>query len=113
MISGNTSPYQYWESKLIFPKLRIIALKIFNLLATSNCVERNFNLFGFIHSKKRNSLSNEKIEKLVYIKHNYNLVNTLTLDINSIKSKYWISKTNDSIYKLKLYNLSICEKIYI
>ena len=33
-------------------------------------LERNFSTFGFVHSKLRNCLSDESVQKLVYIKTN-------------------------------------------
>jgi hypothetical protein len=41
-------------------------------MATSSAAsERNFSTFGFIHSKMRNSLAAEKVQKLVFSKTKY------------------------------------------
>ena len=45
---------------------------MFSKSASSAASERNFSTFGFIHSKHRNCLTDESVEKLVFIKTNYN-----------------------------------------
>jgi hAT family C-terminal dimerisation region len=40
------------------------------LVASSAASERNFSTFGFIHSKIRNCLKGDAVQKLVYIKTN-------------------------------------------
>ncbi|RQM28869.1 hypothetical protein B5M09_008362 [Aphanomyces astaci] len=56
-----------------WPLLRELALRVFNLVASSAASERNFSMHGFIQSKKRNRLSPSTVTKLMYIKTNYNL----------------------------------------
>ncbi len=62
---------QFWkincdEFKLIQP----VALNLFTLAASSAESERNFSTMGFVHSKLRNSLKVDTVQKLVYIKSN-------------------------------------------
>lgn len=57
-----------------YPALQKIALTVFSMAPSSSSSERNFSTFGFIHSKLRNQLSDDRVEKLVYIKTNGNLI---------------------------------------
>jgi hypothetical protein len=67
------TPLQYWLSDGVeWPAVQEIAVKIFSLATSSPASERNFSTFGFIHSKLRNSLSSQSVEKLVFIKTNLN-----------------------------------------
>ena len=68
---GSQCVLQFWQSDASYwPNLQKIALKVFSMPRSSAASERNFSTFGFIHSKLRNRLSEEKLEKLVYIKFN-------------------------------------------
>ena len=66
------TPLQYWQSEGTgWPDLLKITLRIFTMPTSSAASERNFSTFGFIHSKLRNCLCPESVEKLVLIKTNY------------------------------------------
>jgi hypothetical protein len=57
---------QYWHSDgAPWPDLQKIGVKLFTLAISSASSERNFSTMGFVHSKLRNSLSTETVEKLV------------------------------------------------
>lgn len=63
---------QYWQSDgTAWPELHKIALRVCSMSVSSTASERNFSTFGFIHSKQRNCLSDKSVEKLVFIKTNY------------------------------------------
>jgi hypothetical protein len=47
------------------------------MAASSAASERAFSTFGFVHSKLRNRLGGDKVEKLVYIKSNYTCFSVL------------------------------------
>ncbi|KAF0138424.1 MAG: hypothetical protein FD122_3795 [Stygiobacter sp.] len=65
-------PVSWWNMLVSgAEELRIIALKMLRILASSAAAERNWSMFGHIHSKLRNRLGNGKIDKLVYV--NWNL----------------------------------------
>jgi hypothetical protein len=70
-----TSVYQWWASNKgrQFGLLQKIALKVFSLVCSSASSERNFSKMGFIHSKLRNSLKQDKVEMLTYISTNAKL----------------------------------------
>jgi hAT family C-terminal dimerisation region len=59
-----------------WPLLQQIALKVFSLATSSAASERNFSTFGFVHSKLRECLTAEKVEKLVYVKTNLPTLST-------------------------------------
>jgi hypothetical protein len=63
--------FTFWDChKQDWPMLARLALKVFSLASSSAASERNFSSMAFIHSKLRNCLSPETVEKLVYIKTN-------------------------------------------
>jgi hypothetical protein len=53
-----------------WPTLHVLARQILSLVALSAKSERNFSTFGFIHTKRRNCLSEASVKKLVYVKTN-------------------------------------------
>jgi hAT family C-terminal dimerisation region len=53
-----------------WPMLMPIAINIFTLATSSAASKRNFLTFGNVHTKLRNCLRGDKVEKLVYIKTN-------------------------------------------
>jgi hAT family C-terminal dimerisation region len=53
-----------------WPCLQKLAQQVFSMVASSAASEHNFSSFGFIHSKLRNCLSPDAIQKLVYNKTN-------------------------------------------
>lgn len=57
-----------------YPALRDVALHVFSMASSSCSSERNFSVFGFVHSKLRNQLSEKSVEKLVYVKTNGNIL---------------------------------------
>ncbi|KAL5712521.1 hypothetical protein ACHQM5_014686 [Ranunculus cassubicifolius] len=56
------------------PNLRAIAVKILSQTVASSGCERNWSTFGMIHSDKRNRLSKEKLDRLVYCHYNLRLM---------------------------------------
>jgi hypothetical protein len=62
---------QYWlVDGASYPTLRDVAINVFSMVTSSAASERGFSAMGFVHSKLRNRLSTEKVEKLVFIKNN-------------------------------------------
>ena len=71
LIGKSKTVLQWWQADgTDWPLLQNLALRVFSLAASAAASERNFSTFGFIHSKLRNSLDQEKVCKLVYIKTN-------------------------------------------
>ena len=70
------NPYHYWSvfAKLQFPLLSPIAIRLFMIPTSSAASERAWNIFSFIQNKRSNRLTNDKIEKLVFMYINYSLL---------------------------------------
>ncbi|OWZ13856.1 Transposase [Phytophthora megakarya] len=64
------SVYDFWCSLNQFPLLQIIAKQVFRCASGSSAAERNFSSHAFVHSKLRNRLAPERVEKLVHIYFN-------------------------------------------
>jgi hypothetical protein len=76
MRTGKKSPLQYWQADgSAWPELQNVCVKLFTLATSSASSERNFSTMGFVHSKLRNSLGPDTVEKLVYIKTNHLAMN--------------------------------------
>ena len=71
MTGGSKSVMQWWiADDTDWPLLRNLDIRVLSMATSSAASERNFPTFGFVHSKLRNRLSQEKVKKLVYIKTN-------------------------------------------
>ncbi|OWY97613.1 Transposase [Phytophthora megakarya] len=60
--------------------LQSVAKQLFRYTGSTAAAERNFSTHAFIHSKLRNRLSPDRVEKLVYIFFNAKNVNNEDLD---------------------------------
>lgn len=60
---------EFWQifGKRDFPALNIVAASVNEMQPTSAASERIWSIYRFIHSRLRNRLSNEKVEKLVFL----------------------------------------------
>ncbi|KAG6949421.1 hypothetical protein JG688_00014629, partial [Phytophthora aleatoria] len=59
--------YDFWCGLINLPLLQDIALQLFRCAASCAPSECNFSAYAFIHSKLRNRLAPDRVEKLVYI----------------------------------------------
>jgi hAT family C-terminal dimerisation region len=59
----------WWQSLFSssYSELTALAKWALCIASTISAAERNWSAFGHIHSKKRNRLLNEQINKLVYL----------------------------------------------
>lgn len=69
--------------------LQKLALKLLNQPASSSCCERNWSTYSFIHSKKRNKLTPERAEDLVFIHNNLRLLSRKAEEYKSGPAKMW------------------------
>lgn len=70
------SPAEWWSLYgNSAPTLQKFAIKILSLACSASGCERNWSVFEHIHSKKRNKLEHERLQKLVFIKYNQKLKN--------------------------------------
>ena len=60
-----------------YPVLSDVAIRILLIPPTSAASERNWSTFGFIHSKLRNRLCEERVEKIVYIFWNLRILRAI------------------------------------
>lgn len=72
--SKTCQPWMWWTAICSTTQLSKIAAAILSLPASSAATERSFSSFEGVHSKKRNRLLNERIHKLVFIRHNSRLL---------------------------------------
>ncbi|KAL9663402.1 hypothetical protein QQ045_018788 [Rhodiola kirilowii] len=56
------------------PKLQKFAISILSLTCTSSGCERNWSVFQQLHTKRRNRLSQERLNDLVFVKYNMALI---------------------------------------
>jgi hypothetical protein len=76
------TPYQFWLADgSQWPQLQPIALRIFSVATPTASCERSFSNQGCIHSKLRNSISTERVEKLVFIRANHPIIDEQTTGI--------------------------------
>ncbi|XLV03352.1 hypothetical protein S245_017689, partial [Arachis hypogaea] len=61
------------------PNMRDLAIKILSLTCSASGCERNWSIFEHIHTKKRNKLDHERMESLVFIKYNQQLIEMYNL----------------------------------
>ncbi|XP_025692958.1 uncharacterized protein [Arachis hypogaea] len=61
------------------PNMRDLAIKILSLTCSASGCERNWSIFEHIHTKKRNRLDHERMESLVFIKYNQQLIERYNL----------------------------------
>ena len=52
------------------PELQEVLKRVFSISCVSSGAERNWSIFGFLHSKNRNTLYNDKVTELVFVYQN-------------------------------------------
>ena len=111
------SPIKWWVVHgTSAPMLQSITLKLLRQSCSSSCCERNWNTHNFIHSMKRNKLTPQRSEDLVYVHNNLRLLSRRSPNYNEGESKMWdirgygfdsMDTENDGI--LEIANLSLDE----
>ncbi|CAN0893086.1 hypothetical protein LINGRAHAP2_LOCUS17945 [Linum grandiflorum] len=56
------------------PELQKFAIRILGLTTSASGCERNWNVFEMVHSKRRNKLMQQRMNDLVYVKYNSQLI---------------------------------------
>ncbi|KAK9051136.1 hypothetical protein SSX86_027762 [Deinandra increscens subsp. villosa] len=68
-------PGNWWDMfGVSTPHLKEIAMRILSLTSSSSGCERNWSTFEAVHTKKRNRLEAAKLNNLVYVQFNANLI---------------------------------------
>ena len=83
-------PIKWWVLHETFaPMLQSIALKLLGQPCSSSCCERNWSTYNFIHSMKRNKLTPQRVEDLVFVHNNLGLLSRRSPNFNEGESKMW------------------------
>ena len=84
------SPIKWWVVQgTSTPMLQSIALKLLGQPCSFSCCERNWSTYNFIHSMKRNKLTLQRAEDLVYVHNNLRFLSRRSPNYNEGKSKMW------------------------
>jgi hypothetical protein len=70
IVEHKVTVLEHWQGDRRFPLLREIALRVFSASCSSSASERNFSTHAFVHSKLRNRLASDRVEKLVHVYFN-------------------------------------------
>ena len=83
-------PVKWWSNHAqSIPLLQKIARNLLNQPSSSCCCERNWSTYGFIHTMKRNALTPERAEDLVFVHSNLRLLSRKAEDYKSGPSAMW------------------------
>lgn len=96
------------------PLLQGLALKLLGQPASSSCCERNWSTYSFIHSVKRNKMTPQRAEDLVYVHCNLRLLSRKTPQYSQGENKMWdiagdAFESLDGVGMLEIANLSLDE----
>ena len=84
------SPIKWWVVHgTSTPMLQSIALKLLGQPCSSSCCARNLSTYNFIHSMKRNKLTPQRAEDMVYVHNNLRLLSRKSPNYNEGESKMW------------------------
>lgn len=65
------APAEWWATYgAVAPHLQQFAIKVLSLTCSSSGCERNWSWFEQLHSKSRNRLAQDRLNKLIYVKYN-------------------------------------------
>ena len=91
---GSKMVYKFWISDgNHWLSLQHIAKQVFTLSCSTASSEQIFLMFGQVHTKLRNSLTPNNIDKLVYIK-----LNCYLLSENKLHFEEEMTEGNDDFY---------------
>lgn len=71
------------------PMLQAIASKILAQPSSSSCAERNWSIYSFVHSMRRNKMTPVRAEDLVFIHSNLRLLSRRSPQYKQGESKMW------------------------
>eukprot|EP00955_Chlamydomonas_euryale_P056729 356537-Chlamydomonas_euryale.AAC.1 len=70
-------PWEWWEQHgAAWPTLRIVAMRVLAQPSSASSCERNWSTYEFIHNRRRNRLTMERADDLVFVFSNLRLVAT-------------------------------------
>ncbi|KAL8464162.1 hypothetical protein ACS0TY_033905 [Phlomoides rotata] len=112
---SNLDPLKWWVAYGIgAPHLRSIAVRLLGQVSSSSYCERNWSTYSFIHSTKRNQITPERAENLVYVHNNLRLLSRKAPQYMKGESKMWdvagdAFDSMDDVGILGVANLSLDE----
>ena len=90
------NPIKWWVVHgTSVPMLQFITLKLLGQPCSSSCCERNWSTYNFIHFMKRNKLTPQRAEDLVYVHNNLHLLSRRSPNYNEDESKMWDNGGDD------------------
>ncbi|KAL5822635.1 hypothetical protein ACOSQ4_020535 [Xanthoceras sorbifolium] len=90
------------------PTLQSIALKLLGQPCSSSCCEKNWSIYNFIHSMRRNKITLQIAEDLVYVHTNLRLLSRRSPTYNEGMSQLW-DVGGDGFDSMDLENAEILE----
>jgi hypothetical protein len=103
LLKGTKSALQYWQiDGASYPNLSKEAIKVFSMVTSSASSEREFSSMSFIHSKLRNRLENEKVNKLIFIENNGQQIAQDTWDWSDEEDENYSLVTEEGQEKMSL-----------
>ncbi|GJZ18285.1 zinc finger, BED-type containing protein [Tanacetum coccineum] len=100
------------------PNLRMIAIRILSLTTSSSGCERIWRIFKGVHTKKRNRLEVAKMNNLVYVQGNANLMehnkkrkarnHEILLGENASEAQEWIVEFDNAHWEADCWMLWVC-----
>ncbi|XP_050378397.1 uncharacterized protein LOC126795638 [Argentina anserina] len=77
---GKMDPIKWWTVHgSTTPNIQKLALKLLGQPCSSSCCERNWSTYKFIHSLRRNRITPQRAEDLVFVHNNLRLLSRRTL----------------------------------
>lgn len=64
------SPLDWWSFSTAYPAVKSIAMHVLSIPTSSAASERSWSIHSFIQSQRRNRLSSERLDKLVFVYSN-------------------------------------------
>ena len=71
------------------PTLQTLAFKLLGQPSSSSCCERNWSTYSFVHSMRRNKLSPQRAEDLVFVHNNLRLLSRRSPHYKEGDSQMW------------------------
>ena len=94
------------------PMLQSLAVRLLGQPCPSSCCERNWSTYSFIHSMRRNKITPQRCDDLVFVHYNIRLLSRRTPQYREGETKMWdISgdafDSMEGVGVLKVANLSL------
>ncbi|KAK8913951.1 hypothetical protein KSP39_PZI024294 [Platanthera zijinensis] len=87
---GAMEPIVWWLAHgASTPMLQSLALKLLSQPCSSSCCERNWSTYSFIHSMRRNKMTPQRCEDLVFVHSNIRLLSRRTPLYTKGDTKLW------------------------